>query len=810
MTRRPKTDWTNRIILVAMATLGLAAMFGAASAAAAQPPIEPASSAAPSTAASSTAAPSERPNVIWLMAEDMGLDLECYGMPGVKTPNLNQMASEGALYTHAYCSNPICSPNRSAMMVGVDQTRINAHHHRSNRDVPLLAPYKPITYFLRDAGYTCLLGHDMVMHRGRKTDCNFKHTPTGPYDGVENFGLFDKAANFTAADQPFFSQIQLAVTHRGDWWNEVRSQSKHPVSVDDVVLPPWFADTPEIRYDWAAYLDTVEYMDDEVGQLMQSLRDQGLDKNTVVIFIADNGRCNLRGKGYLHESGIHVPMIVWAPGIVDAGTIIEDMVCTTDISASILHLAGVKTPDYMTATPLIGVEEPQYATSIRSARDIWDEIDECSRSVTTKDFKYIRNLMPEVPWATDQAYLELNRPALHVMRRLKAEGKLKGDEMTFFADFKPAEELYDLNSDPDELNNLAADPKYAEALGYLRTLEANWQSEFKDFGLDDLGNRTPEENMASVVTRAAVKAKAPELWQELESGKLMETQAWSKKYDDKPKNGKRGKGKEGKRKEGKAKAAASGEKSAGVATPVADAPDVLHPLIDPSQQAWYKKYRTQENAPQPDAMLLNTQPEPDLSGEMTSMFNGTDLTGWTPFGGECKFDVRDDGIVVGTCVQGSNSTYLCTDRDDYGDFLFTCDMKWEVDGNSGVMFRSKIRSDQKEEKEVHTVFGPQAEMEGIKQERYWNGAIYGQSCGGYFYPLWLKSHADARAALKRNTTDWNRLTILAKGNSIKTWVNGVPAANWNDDGTYAQGRFGLQVHKGKAGTILFRNVRIAE
>ncbi len=472
----------------------------------------------------------KRPNIIWLMAEDMGPDLQCNGMAGVKTPNLNKMAQEGAIYNRAYCSNPICSPNRSAMMVGMHQTIINAHHHRSNRDLPLAAPYKPITSYLRDAGYNCLLGHSFVMGAGRKTDCNFKHTPVGPYDGVENFGLFDKMADFTAADQPFFNQIQLKVTHRGDWWNRIRKESKHPVSIDEVQLPPYFADTPEIRYDWAAYLDTVEFMDNEVGLLMQNLKDQGLEDNTIVIFIADNGRCNLRGKGYLQEPGIHVPMIVWAPGRVAPGTVVNDLICTTDISATVLKLAGAEIPQYMTSKPLMGVEKVEYREFVRSARDIWDEIDECSRSITTKRFKYIKNHMPQVPWATDQAYLELNRPALHVMRRLKQDGKLNDLQMTFFQDEKPVEELYDLQNDPEEINNLALEPAYASTLAKMRALEDRWQSNHPDLGLDDIGTRKPEVGLSAELARAGVKANEPDLWGRLESGELMETQQWMAKY----------------------------------------------------------------------------------------------------------------------------------------------------------------------------------------------------------------------------------------------------------------------------------------
>lgn len=226
--------------------------------------------------------------------------------------------------------------------------------------------------------------------------------------------------------------------------------------------------------------------------------------------------------------------------------------------------------------------------------------------------------------------------------------------------------------------------------------------------------------------------------------------------------------------------------------------------VDPSQAAWHKKYKNQENIPAPEDTLLNTDAEPDLTEGFTSLFNGKDLSGWSPKGGDCKFEVKD-GMLVGTCVPGSPSTYLSTERNDYTDFIFTCTMRWEVDGNSGVMFRAQVKEDAKQ-REV--VFGPQAEMEGITGDRFWNGGIYGQSCGGYFYPVWLKEHAEARAALDRE--GWNRLTISAKGNVIKTWVNGVPVAHWIDDGTYPKGYFGLQIHKGNKGTVIWKEIRVKE
>lgn len=225
--------------------------------------------------------------------------------------------------------------------------------------------------------------------------------------------------------------------------------------------------------------------------------------------------------------------------------------------------------------------------------------------------------------------------------------------------------------------------------------------------------------------------------------------------------------------------------------------------LDPQQEDWIKKYETQENAPKPEEMLLNTDAEPELSEGFTALFNGKDLTGWVSKGGDCRFEVKE-GAIVGTCVPGTDSTYLCTEKEDYTNFIFTCEVAWEVDGNSGIQIRSKTKSD-----DSNSVFGPQIEMEGKgKGNRNWSGGVYCQSCGGFFYPLWLKEHQAARAAL--DPDGWNRVTVSAKGSVIKTWINGVPVAHWVDDGTYASGFFALQIHSGKAGTILFRNIKVKE
>jgi hypothetical protein len=224
--------------------------------------------------------------------------------------------------------------------------------------------------------------------------------------------------------------------------------------------------------------------------------------------------------------------------------------------------------------------------------------------------------------------------------------------------------------------------------------------------------------------------------------------------------------------------------------------------ISESQQSYIARYEKQILKVAPGDALINTDAEPELSDGFVSLYNGKDLEGWTPRGGHCTFEASGESI-VGTTVKGSPSTYLSTDREDYTDFIFTAELKWVVDGNSGIMFRAQRKPGGKGE----TVFGPQCEMEGLGNDRGWSGGIYGQSAGGWLYPLWLDAHKEARNALKEN--EWNRVTIQAIGNNVKTWVNGIPAAHWETE-KYLKGFFSLQVHSGQRGTIHFRNIKVKE
>ena len=413
----------------------------------------------------------ERPNILWIMAEDISTELACYGHPAVKTPHLDKLASQGVRYTHAFGTAPSCTPNRNAMITGVYQTRTDTQDQR-RRGIRLPQGIHPITHYLRQEGYFNALG----CRYSAKTDFNFV-TEEKVFDGRD--------WEQRKAGQPFFAQITLDCTHRKDTneavWSKVRAQSPHAVDPAKVQLPPYFPDHPTCRLDWARYLDQIELMDRQVGEILTRLDKERLVDNTVVIFIGDNGRCHLRGKCWLYEGGLHIPLIVRRPNEPAPGTVCDDLVSTIDISATILSLAGVELPAHLDGRPFIG-SEPQTRTHIFAARDLIDEVLDHIRCVRTKQFKYIRNYTPENGYR-ECLYVQKHRPMHQVIQDLHAQGRLTGPQRLLVAKRKPDEELYDLQEDPHEIRNLAYDPEHQDTLHRLRALLDEWVTETNDAGL---------------------------------------------------------------------------------------------------------------------------------------------------------------------------------------------------------------------------------------------------------------------------------------------------------------------------------------
>jgi arylsulfatase A-like enzyme len=253
-----------------------------------------------------------------------------------------------------------------------------------------------------------------------------------------------------------------------------------------VELPPYFPDHPVCREDWALYLDAIQEMDSHVRRkILKRLDEEGIADNTVVIFTADNGRCHLRGKSWLYDGGIHVPLIIRWPGGLEAGTVNGNMISMIDLSATILDIAGIQLPEYLDGHPILG-ERARERDHIFAARDMLNEVTDHIRCVRSKQFKYIRNYTPENGYYECHS-VQQHRPMLPVIIELGDQGKLTKTQQLILKKPKPKEELYDLYADPHEVNNLARSPEHRSALKRLRTLLDDWIVDTEDKGLRPAG-----------------------------------------------------------------------------------------------------------------------------------------------------------------------------------------------------------------------------------------------------------------------------------------------------------------------------------
>ena len=408
-----------------------------------------------------------RANILWILAEDMGTELGSYGYPGVDTPNLDRLAGEGVRFTRAFTTAPVCSPTRSALMTGMYQTTIGAHNHRSHRDdrYQLPAGVRVLTDRLRDRGYYTgnivhLAGLDF--QGTGKTDWNCT------YDG-EPFDT-DRWSDLKS-HQPFYAQVNFPETHRGREWDEAEQR----VDPAEVVLPPYYPDHPIVRADWVQYLNTVMSLDRKVGLVLELLESDGLDDNTVVIFMGDHGRAMVRGKQWPYDSGLHVPLIIrGAPGLEAVGSVTDELIASIDITATTLAIAGVTPPELMQGRVFVGAARAQPRDYVFGGRDRGDETVDRIRTVRDRRYRYIRNFYPERPFLQLNRYKEFTYPMIPVMRELQATAELTPVQARLLAPTRPEEELYDLEADPYEIENLSGDPGYHDTLERMRDELETW------------------------------------------------------------------------------------------------------------------------------------------------------------------------------------------------------------------------------------------------------------------------------------------------------------------------------------------------
>lgn len=411
-----------------------------------------------------------RPNVLWIVADDMSFEIGAFGDSLARTPNLDRLAREGVRYPNAFATAGVCSPSRASLVTGMYATSIGAHHMRS-----IVGGYHPVpppdvktfTEHLRAAGYyASSLG---------KLDYQF----SGVVDGAPLTNWDDANGDWhgRAPGQPFFAHVTFTDTHESQLFG-VEPVTTDPASVS---VPPYYPDTELVRRDFARFYDNVASLDAKVGRLLDMLDEEGLAGNTVVLFFPDNGRPLPRDKRWMYDGGIHEPLIVRWPGHLEPGTVDEQLVSYVDFAPTALALAGVPVPSYMQGRVFLGPNADPEPEFVFAAQDRIDEATDRIRAVRDKRFKYLRNYRPDTPYGQSNAFRD-NLATMQEIFRLHDAGLLLPPADWYYRATKPLEELYDTQSDPFELDDLAARPEHQERLARMRAAHEQWLADTGDLG----------------------------------------------------------------------------------------------------------------------------------------------------------------------------------------------------------------------------------------------------------------------------------------------------------------------------------------
>lgn len=448
------------------------------------------------TAVASADEPQRRPNIVWIVAENLKLDLGCYGAEHVKTPNLDGLAADGMLYTKVFSTAPVCATSRSAFFVGMYQNTSDTHNMRSHREDAYRLPegVRPITHRLKDVGYftanITTIGGETV--GSGKLDLNFVNE--GPLYDTNIWEDIPK-------DRPFFAQIntleaEYDIYDRQTWRQprvEWKGERRHEqiAKPEDVTPPPYYPDHPLVREEWARYLNSVSGMDKTVGKILARLEADGVADDTIIIFFGDNGRLEPRGIHWLYDTGIHVPMIVhWpknfpAPKNYKPGTVSGELISLIDVTPTTLGFAGIARPLGMHGRVFLGDRIGPQRQFAFSTRDRVDETVNRVRSVRGPRYHYIRNYYPDRHFTSLNRYKEKCFPIKPLMREMMAAGELTGPAAELMSPTVAPEQLFDTENDPHEIVNLADsdDPEHREALIRMRAALAVWEVEMQDQGV---------------------------------------------------------------------------------------------------------------------------------------------------------------------------------------------------------------------------------------------------------------------------------------------------------------------------------------
>lgn len=420
------------------------------------------------------------PNILWITSEDNSPFFGCYGDSFATTPNLDKLASEGFRYTRAYANAPVCAPTRNTIITGVYACSGGNQHMRSTYPKSDIIQYYP--EFLRQKGYYCT--------NNSKEDYNINPEQTK--------GIWDqssKEAHYRnrKPGQPFFAIFNSTISHESSLHRSVPTEKlRH--DPQKVKLPPYHPDTPEMRHDWAQYYDKIEEMDAWAGSVLKELEESGEAENTIVFYYADHGGVLGRSKRFVYESGTHVPFLVRIPKKFkhlypagQPGSTVDRIISFVDLSPTLLSIVGAPIPEWLQGHAFLGKQktaDPEYAFMFRGRMD---ERYDMVRAVRDKQYRYIRNYMPYRIPGQHISYL-WQAPSMKSWERAYLAGECNEVQSAFWRT-KPAEELYNTEKDPWEVNNLAADPAYRQVLERMRKANSDWAAKILDTGFIPEGER---------------------------------------------------------------------------------------------------------------------------------------------------------------------------------------------------------------------------------------------------------------------------------------------------------------------------------
>lgn len=421
-------------------------------------------------------AQAEKPNILWIFSEDNSpYWIGSYGNDQAVTPHIDALAKEGVLFENAYSNAPVCAVARATVLTGVYSPTLGAQHMRSRHAIP--EKYRPNVEYLRAAGYYCT--------NRRKTDFNFKGDDDSYWDDSSGNGHYRNRPE----GKPFYSFFSAAASHESSLFKSKPLEPKR-LKPEEIDLPPYLPDLPEIRKDYARYHDRITDMDAQVGQLIDQLEKEGLSEDTIVIYSSDHGGILPRGKRYLEETGVKVPMIIRIPkkfqhlSPFKPGDRVTEPVSFVDFSPTLLSLAGTEIPNQMQGRAFLGNSRVEPASDEMEFlyADRFDEIYGMRRGLSDGTWKYTRNFNPHLPLAPYSSY-QFGQPGWVAYKKAFEEGILNPEHAALWKAPEVSEQLFDLSADPWEINNLATDPAHSEKLVAMRKRLKDTMRQASDTGL---------------------------------------------------------------------------------------------------------------------------------------------------------------------------------------------------------------------------------------------------------------------------------------------------------------------------------------